>query len=141
MASRKTHRLSAEAEIPFSLIALSSSESLHRLVWNINQLMGLRLYEATSVPMSNDPGAGSFPVFTDHSSAPLMSISLIANRFGGNILLKGMANIDFLFEIKGDYTKDDLQAFLKTLKKVPGVQAALEIVPSIHKRKAPFCLD
>ncbi len=70
-----------------------------------------------------------------------MSISLIANRFGGNILLKGMANIDFLFEIKGDYTKDDLQAFLKTLKKVPGVQAALEIVPSIHKRKTPFCLD
>lgn len=141
MAGRKTHRLSAETEFPFSLIALSSSESLHRLVWTINQQLGLRLHEAAGVPMSNDQGAGTFPVFKDHSSAPLMSITLISNRFDGSILLKSMANIDFLIEIKGDYTKDDLQAFLKALKKVPGVQAVMEIAPTIHKRKTPFCFD
>jgi hypothetical protein len=138
LKQRKIHRLEENHDLPFALIALSCHESILKTAWNLNKHLKIDLSEAEiAIEVKEDPSQ-KFAVYCDRETSSVRSYSLISNRISNLLLVKELANIDFLLEISGEFKKTDLAEIIKNIKKVPGVTAALEVDPHKIKRKSAF---
>jgi hypothetical protein len=139
LKQRKLHRLEEKHNLPFALIALSCHESILKTAWNLNKRLKIDLSESElAIEVKDDPSQ-KFAVYCDRETSPVRSYCLISNRISNLLLVKELANIDFLLEITGDLKKTDLEGIIREIKKVPGVTAALEVDPKRIKRKSAFC--
>jgi hypothetical protein len=120
----------------YSLIALSCSETLHRICWLINTNLDLQLKEST--PMKIQPTLQidkakqifvEFPTYKDEESHPELTFLVIKNKIDTQLLFKELQNIDFLFLAKGDKKENQYDGLIQKLKKIPGVLAAIPINP------------
>jgi len=136
---KKVHRLEGSHEAPFVLIAISCHDSLLKTVWNINKQLNIDLNEYEVSVESKDNPSQTFPVFCDRKSSSLQVFNLISNKSSNFILIKELPNIDFIFEISGEINKIDILSVIKEIKKIPGINAVLEINPEKIKRRVAFC--
>lgn len=138
MASKKIHKLDGNHELPFSLVALSCSESLLKTVWNINAKLQINLKESSTPVITKESPASTFPLFSDWESSESITYSLIANKSAGILLVKELPNIDFILELTGKVKSTELQRIVKLLKEINGVAAAIEVMPAKIKRNSAF---
>ncbi len=139
MGQKKNHKLDGNHELPFVLIALSCSDSLLKLAWNINKKLNINLKESDTLIQAKENTTITFPVFIDNETCEVQYYSLISNKSLGVQLIKELPNIDFILEISWGTKKSDVIAIIKELKQIPGINAALEVDPAKIKRKSAFC--
>lgn len=118
----------------FRLIAVSSSLNLNKLIWSLNASCGLKL-----IKNSDMESVLGVPVFSDRISKSQVVISIFPNKSDGGGLIKQLQNVDFVVEMNGITTDHSFKNFTQSIKKIEGVMAAIEIIPSSIKRKEPFC--
>lgn len=133
-AKKKQEILDLSANQHFRLIAISSSLSLNKILWSINSNCGLKLTKNAELEKLIQ-----VPIFTDKISKPQTQISLIPNKLENGLLVKQLANIDFIVEINGIIPESEFKQTIQCIKKIDGVMAAIETLPSSIKRKDPFC--
>lgn len=138
MNQKKSHKLEGNHELPFVLIAISCSENLLKMAWNINKQLEINLKEFETSLHSKEKPEILFPVFCDHDSSEVLYYNLIANKSSNNLLVKELANIDYILEISGEFKKTDIALVIKKIKQIPGVVAAIEVNAEKIKRKSPF---
>lgn len=131
---KKTHKLTGESTTPFTLIALSSADNQIKVAWNINKQLKLNLRETNS-PIVKEDGAATYPIFSDKDTLPNLSFNLIANKAAKSFLLKDLSNVDYIIEIVGIISPENKINFIRQLKQVPAVVAAIEIDPAKLKLK------
>lgn len=108
------------------------------MAWNLNNTLGLNLHESEFQITSKENPSQYFPVLSDRTTSPTQFYSLISNKQLSAILVKELSNIDFIFEISGDISKNDINLIIKKIKQIPGIIAALEVAPEKIKRKSVF---
>lgn len=138
MKQRKSHKLEGSHELPFVLIAISCSESLLKMAWNINRKLNINLKEFETSIQSKDNPDSNFPVFCDHHSSEVLFYNLIANKSFNNLLVKELPNIDYILELTGELKKTEIALIIKDLKQIQGIIAAIEISAEKIKRKSAF---
>jgi hypothetical protein len=122
---------------PFRLVAISSSDTLHRLAWLINKNLGLQLKESDSLKIQSGKKIENasyvileFPTFKDEECHPEITYLLIKNKVELQSLLKELQNIDYLILINGYKSDTQYKNFVSQLKKIPNILAAVTINPS-----------
>ncbi|MHC1703801.1 MAG: IPExxxVDY family protein [Tenuifilaceae bacterium] len=136
---KKSHKLDGNHELPFALIAISCSDSLLKVAWNLNKALELDFRESEHQVFSKENPSQIFPVLCDRHSSESQFYSLIPNKLSSNILVKELPNIDFILEISGEIMKNDINSIIKKIKQIPGIVIALEVMPEKIKRKNAFC--
>lgn len=135
---KKNHKLDGNHELPFVLIALSCSESLLKMAWNINKKLNINLKESETLVQAKENPLNLFPVFCDRESSEGIYYSLIANKSNSYQLVKELPNIDFILEISGEIKKSNILTIIKEVKQIPGIIAVIEINAEKIKRKSAF---
>jgi len=139
LVQKKKHTLDGTHELPFVLIAISCSESLHKTAWSINKMLNINLKETDTLIQAKDNPSFTFPVFSDSETSEIHCYSLISNKSSGVQLVKELPKVDFILEILGVMKRIDLADLIKALKQIPGIHAALEVNAEKIKRKSAYC--
>ncbi len=136
---KKSHKLNGSHELPFVLIAISCSDSLLKLAWNLNNALELDFRESEHQVFTKENPSQVFPVLCDRNSSESKFYNLIPNKLASNLLVKELPNIDFILEISGEILKNDVTNIIKKIKLIPGIVIAIEVMPEKIKRKNAFC--
>lgn len=136
---KKTHKLDGNHELPFSIIAISCSDSLLKTAWNLNNALAVDFRESEHQVFTKDNPDLVFPVLCDRNSSDTVFFSLIPNKFSSAILVKELPNIDFILEISGVINKSEINSIIKKIKQINGIMAAIDVIPEKIKRKNAFC--
>ena len=125
MVKRKKHILSFDDDINFDLIGICSHHSDYRLIWNINQNIGLKLVKVDSYQVvhkkENHPTEHSMYEFVDEKNR--MSFHMIKNKHEGQFLIPEKPSIDYFLFLCDNYAieMDDIIQKLKTTNSILGV--------------------
>ena len=126
--------LNLERSCNFKLIAISTQLNINKLVWELNNSLGFKLVRNTELEAVN-----GFPTFSYRDIKSAVVVSLIQNRYEGNLLVKQLTNVDYILEFTGELLPNEFKSYRVSIKKIPNIIAAIEIVPSSIKRNEPFC--
>lgn len=124
--------LSFETEIDFELIGICTHHSDYRLVWGINQQLGVLLTKCDD-PFVVTGRKGQ--ILSAHSwysyinEETLLELYLIKNKVDGKFLLPERSQIDYFLFLRENHL-EDVQDLVARLKQVNSVMAAYEFEPS-----------
>lgn len=135
MAAKKNKEvLNLENNCNFKLIAISAQLNINKLVWELNNALGIKLVKNVDLEHFN-----GFPTFSFRSAKSVVVTSLIQNKYEGQILVKQLNNVDYILEFTGEPLPDEFKSYMIAIKRIPNIMAAIEVVPSSIKRNEPFC--
>lgn len=126
---KKSHTLSFKDDFPFHLIGISSHENDYRLSWGINNQLGTSFTRADNLIIHN-PRIGQDQEFSlSHylDEETYIQYNLISNRCDDGFLLEEMTNIDFLLQLSGEMSGDDLTGLVNELKQIDMITTAFVI--------------
>jgi hypothetical protein len=81
-----------------TFFALSSTLSIHKLAWELNQALQLKLSQGNGLKHLDL----CFPTLTNEEGIVPFSIEIVKNKFESNLLVKELPNIDYILKIQGD---------------------------------------
>jgi hypothetical protein len=130
MARRKKHILTFEQEFDFDMIGICSHHSDYRLVWNINEKIGLGLGKSEDYFVHGKKGeeisVHSCYEFSDEENR--LEYFLIKNKEQGHYLIPEKQSIDyFLFLCNNNAIEID--ELIQKLKTISSVLAAYQFLP------------
>ena len=130
MVKRKKHILTFVEEINFDLIGICSHHSDYRLVWNINQNIGLKLVKVDSYQFVHKkesyPTEHSMYEFLDEKNK--MSFHMIKNKHDGQFLIPEKPSIDY-FLFLCDNNAIELDVLIKKLKTTNSILGVYQFYP------------
>jgi len=128
MTSKKNIiKLKTEPVVNFTLIGISSHENDYRLLWSINQQIGLSFSQDEYFVTECDKKFARF-IHTDEDQ----HLVLISNRCDNGFLLEKHKNIDFVLKFEKQLNEEDKEQWLRDLKNTSLVSAAF-IIPLNNK--------
>ncbi|MCU0407911.1 MAG: IPExxxVDY family protein [Bacteroidales bacterium] len=110
------------------LLGIVSSEPDYKLSLALNRKLGIALRHVPPLDAGeNKSPANQYSMFTDSGEAPASSFSLIANRNGGNFLIKKLRNIDYIFVAREDEISSRTNEIATALKETEFITAVFVI--------------
>ncbi len=106
-----------------SYFAISCSNSLHQLSWELNAKIGLNLRENISLTLNGV----EFPTAKDEQSTLDWTILVVKNRIDSAILIKELPNIDYVLKIHGNHHREYVKGIVAEIKKLASVVAAIPV--------------
>jgi len=126
---KKSHKLSFKEDFSFHLIGISSHENDYRLSWGINNQLGTSFTRADNLVVHNprikEDQEFSLSQYLDEET--FIQYNLISNRCDDGFLLEEMTNIDFLLQVAGEVSKNDMNSLVNKLKQTDMITAAFLI--------------
>lgn len=138
MGKKKKYSLVLEDEHNFEIIGVCSHHSDYRLVWGINDIVGLRLAKSQeNYLLTNKKGevisSHSMYEFIDEENR--LEYYLIKNKHNGKFLIKEKPTIDFFLVLNNNIAVDinELITELKNVTSILGVYPfEMEEIPSVE---------
>ena len=109
----------------YSILGISSHENDYRLIWNINDKLGLSFTHCDNPINSN---GNDFTCFEDNEKGLL----LVSNRCDNGFLFDKYKNLDFILKFEKNLDEAELSKWIHDLRKAPLVSAIFNI--PINKR-------
>lgn len=125
MAEKK---ITNDPDTNYRLVGIASALKEYKVCYHLNQLLGCDFRKLPalvfepkdrtrktefSVFSAEDVGKNTFVVFT--------------NKSPGEFLLPEISNFDYLVQIRGKFTDDDVHTFMDGIRKFPEVVLCLEV--------------
>ena len=110
----------------------------YQFCWNLNQLLGFdfKINNDYEIQLNKKKRNYFFSVYEYKSPLNSFVHILYNNQYDGEHLLPEFKHLDFIWLIRGDILeKEELNALIKSVKTVPGVQLAAPISPDQIKNK------
>lgn len=105
--------------------AISTTLSIHKLAWELNSNLHLKLSQIAAI----DFNQACFPCLKDEEGLPQNNILIVKNKLEAIILVKELANVDFILKIQGDDSTCEVKDFINSLKKIKSITAIIGIDP------------
>lgn len=118
----------------FRLVAISTQLTTSKLLWALNSTLNFQLARNTELEQ-----VSGFPSFSFRNADPAVVVSLMQNRYEGQMLVKQLGNIDYVLEFTGALPPDTFTHYVQRLKKIPNIMAVIEVSPTSVRRNEPFC--
>lgn len=154
MARKKKHTLTFDQDFDFDMIGVCSHHSDYRLVWGINDVVGLRLTKCEeNYIVTNKKGeelsAHSMYEFIDEDNR--LEYYLIKNKNNGKYLIPEKPSIDYFLFLNNNFAVEleDITASLKKVNSILGVypfdpeeiESAGNLVFSWYEKNKDSCND
>ena len=122
----KTKRIKLESPTEnATFFALSSSDPIHKIAWQINSLTHLNLKENEGINYLDI----IFPMQKDDISIPENNFILVKNRVEAFTLIKDLPNVDYIIKLEGNLSKDYQKDLLSIIKNISSVNAVIQLDP------------
>ncbi|HEX2395502.1 MAG TPA: IPExxxVDY family protein [Bacteroidales bacterium] len=128
---KKTLKLKIEKQINFKIIGISSHENDYRIVWEINEKLGMQFLRVTNlvVHIARLKKDMEFSRYLFDDEDRYLKYFLISNRCPDGFLFPEIKNLDFVLQIIGELTAPDLKGIEKKIKSLNVVSAAFTLQP------------
>jgi hypothetical protein len=128
---KQTLRLKMDEGIHYKLIGISSHENDYRLVWAINQQLKFQLVREENliihqVKLKTDL---EFSRYGYYDEDRYVKYQLIANRCPDGFLFPSIKNIDFLLQVIGEISDEEMKDLNNQLKLVTIASAVFVLDP------------
>lgn len=132
--------LSLDYDFDFKLIAIVSPLKDYRLCWFLNKSLTINFSKAEDLSINDKKKnlLSNFSTFEYQDELNKITYRLIANKSGGNQLLKSMKQADYLLMLDGSYGDLNLSSIKEQLSEIQDVQTVFEIDPNNLKEKDYF---
>lgn len=121
-------KLVTDYNFDFLLWGIISPWPVYRLVWLMNERLGLHFRRINDVEVRKDSGhMAYFPLYEYRNENDLYLLELVQNRVPNELFIPELKTVDFLFLVKGELDFFDSHDFLSRLRKQEGVHHVLEI--------------
>ena len=120
------------------LIGIVASVKDYQLVWQLNNRLrfNFRSNHELEIQLTKKQRQYFFGIYEYHEPGNALEHFLYNNQFDGEYLLPEFKHLDFIWLLKGDMVADEkLQDLLVSIRSVPGVQLAMELVQDKIKNK------
>ena len=139
---KKIHPLQEKESYDFGLIGLSTPENDYRISWVLNNSMGYSLARLEDMEIYHKkldvPQA--FHQFSYYDEDTLLLYRLISNRCENGYLLEEMSNIDYLFQVSGEFEEKFISGLVKKLNNLREVTLAFPVDPTTLKSRKKLLL-
>lgn len=131
----KKHRLQYTEKYDFLLLGISSAENDYRLIWNINQHLGLAFVKTDNHKVMGKDGKKEyeFSNYRYEDEDTFLNYRFIANKSDEGPLIDELKNIDYLLVVQGDYTASFTKDLVSGLKNIEHVNGVFRIDPESLK--------
>ncbi len=129
--------LKFELDFDFVLIAITCSLKDYRLCYHINKALGVDFVrtEELNLFFSADKLNRSFNRYAYFPENQETEFYVLSNKGSEGILIPEMNGVDYFLLIKNFIDDEDLALWLKQIKGIPDVIAAVEVEPKKLKSK------
>lgn len=125
---------------PFHAIGIFSPQKEYRLCWLINRHLKTQLTRLPDFQYMPQGHAERllFPLFSQAGRDGQASLVLIANRHANTCLFKEPKNMDYLLLLSKTSAPDTPDEVIKSLRKVPQIEAAYVVDKWVGKTESAF---
>lgn len=104
--------------------AISSALSMHKLAWELNSLINIKMVQSDSV-VNQDI---CFPTLTNRETFTSIHITIVKNKVDGKYLVKELANIDYIMKVKSESgSEEGFKELVVKIKQIPSILAIIEL--------------
>ena len=130
-------------EYDYLLYALISFEKDYKLIWDINNSLGMDFIRTEDFSSFNRKinSEQLFSCFEYRDENSYLKYRVISNKSENGPLLDELKRIDYLVMITGDFQEDFSSDFLTILKKIKSIQNVFSIDPQNLKSRDRLVLD
>jgi len=123
---KKALKLKIENKINFKVIGISSHENDYRIVWAINEKLGMQFQKMDNLMVHNTKLKEDleFSRYFFDDEERYLKYYLISNRCADGFLFPEVKNLDFVLQIVGELTGTELKTIEKKIKSVEVVSTA-----------------
>lgn len=128
---QKVLKLKIGSEISFKVIGISSHENDYRMVWAINEKLGMQFVRVGNLAIHSTKLKEDleFSRYLFDDEERYLKYYLISNRCSNGFLFPEVRNIDFVLQIIGEINSKDLTDLERKIKGVDVVSTAFVIQP------------
>lgn len=139
----RKNKLDPAYQTATAIIGIVTQHRDFRLAHFMNQELGLQLSNKEDLPVYNSKtdSLSYFPFFYYHHPDLRTDFCLIANSNGSNILLPSMKQINYFFVLVGAAYANHVSEMISNLRKIQGIQAALQVNQGGSKDIPPLLED
>ncbi len=130
-SKKKPLKLKVEDQINFKLIGISSHENDYRVVWEMNQKLGMQFLRVDNLLIHEVRRKEDleFSRYLYEDENRYMKYYLISNRCPDGFLFPEVRKLDYVLQIIGELSNTELQDFEKKIKSLEVVSTALILQP------------
>jgi len=137
------HRLDFDVEFNFSVIGICSAVADYRLIWELNQVLGVNFKKSKNDYLKthkkkNSSSAHSLYTFYDENLKS--ALFCIKNKNNSLFLIPELIQIDY-FVFFNELSTEDMEDWLVKLRKCSCIQMAMEFFPEEHKSFETIAFD
>ncbi len=118
-----------------ALLGIVSAEPDYKLSLAINKNLKISLRNTSPVVIPDEAPEKSFSRFSDTKTLHGSVFELITNRYGKNILLRKLKNIDYLFQIHDPDNETNTEIISASLRSIDHVTAVFTLDPGSIRDK------
>jgi len=128
---KKALKLKIENKINFKVIGISSHENDYRIVWAINEKLGMQFQKMDNLVVHNTKLKEDleFSRYFFDDEERYLKYYLISNRCADGFLFPEVKNLDFVLQLVGELTGTELKTIEKKIKSVEVVSTAFILQP------------
>ena len=118
-----------ELSIDYKLVGLASSLKEYKLCYHLNNLLNCdfrKLNDQTFEPTDRSRVI-QFSVFKSGEEQDKNQFIVFSNKNLNEVLLPEISNFDYVIQIKGKYSEDEMSALMNGIKQFPEVVMTTEI--------------
>ncbi len=140
---KKTVKLKVDHSINFIIIGISSHENDYRLVWAINNSFNTGFVRVDNLSLFDKKldDMMEFSKYTYQDEDKCLKFNLISNRCPDGFLFPQVKNFDYLFQIYGEITEEEIKDLLRKLKSVQVISAVFLLPPEKLKGAGQILME
>ena len=125
MAEKK---ITNDPDTDYRLVGIASALKEYKVCYHLNQLLGLdfRKLEPLVFEPKDRTRKTEFSVFKAEDVSK-NTFLVFTNKNMGEYLLPEISNFDYLVQLRGKFTEDDIKAFMDGIRQFPEVVMCLEV--------------
>jgi hypothetical protein len=125
----KKHKLELAIEEDYCLLGLVSDEPDYRLCWMINQQAGMNFIKTDDLSLTHRKfqKEQQFSIFYDEDEQTMITYRIIKNKAEVGFFLEELKNLDYLVHIQGDFSSQQIDAFLEATNALDPVRFCVPV--------------
>lgn len=139
----RRNKLETANDTANAFIGIATIHRDYKLVHYLNSNLGLELVNEEDLPVYNSKtdSLTFFPFFCYHHPDLRTDIYLIANSISTSVLIPTLRQINYFLLLQGAAYQQHIDTMIASIRKIPGIQAALLINQSGIKEIPPLMED
>lgn len=136
-------KLDIEFDYSFHLLAIVSALRDYRLAHFLNKMLTFDFSrkEDIEIKLPKRQRTAYFSIFEYLNKIDKLNFHLMGNKYGQDLMVPELRQIDFILKIQGDIMPEHLQEISEVLRAIPNIQTVFTVEPLSLKSRQNLLFD